>query len=118
MYKMRQNELARMYVLFRRNAYFYLQPLWDYHLKCGDLDRVSMHKYLKWDDASASIAYLNYVLRRVKKYGLHFGPLNQLKFPNYKEDLQEVEDKLTEYFLYEMRKEPVKEKELPEMPLN
>ena len=39
--------------------------------------------------------------------GLQYGLLNHRKFPNYKESLKKMEDELTEYFLYEMKKEPL-----------
>ncbi len=118
MYRMRQHEIARMYVIFRRNSYFYMQPLWDHHIKMGNLDKHSQHKYMKWDDASLSVGYLDYVINRIKKFGLQYGPLDQDKFVNYKETIRNEEEKLTEYFLYEMRKKPVEQKEIPEMPLN
>ena len=117
MYKMRQMEFGRMYVLFRHNSEVYLQPLFDYHLKMGILDKPTQHVHFKWDDASLTVNYFLYVLQRVKKYGLGYGPLGQDKFPDYKETLRSEEDKLTEYFLYEMRKEPAPEKEYPPMPV-
>jgi hypothetical protein len=115
---MRSHEMARMSILFRRNAYFYMQPLYDFHIKYGNLDKSTDHKYLKWDDACLTINYFHYVIDRVKKYGLNYGPLAQGKFPNYKDVLKSEEDRLTEYFLYEMRKEPQPEKDIPEMHAN
>ncbi len=114
---MRTDEMARMYVLFRRNCYYYMQPLYEYQIKMGNLDKFSQHRYLKWDDASISVNYLEYVMQRIRKYGLNYGPIDQRKFPNYKETIKNEEDRLTEYFLYEMRKEPQQEKPIPEMPL-
>ncbi len=117
MMRMRTNEFGRMYVLFRRNADQYLQPLYDFHIKMGIVDKPTIHKYLKWDDASISVNYLLYVLERIKKYGLNYGPLGQTKFPDYKDTIKSKEDELTEYFLYEMRKEPAPEKQYPSMPV-
>ncbi len=114
--RMRTAEFGRMYVLFRTNANMYLQPLYDYHLKMGIVDKPALHKFLKWDDASITVNYLLYVLERIKKYGLCYGPIGQSKFPDYKETLRKTEDELTDYFLYEMRKEPSAEKEYPPMP--
>ncbi len=109
--------MGRMYVLFRHQAAIYIQPLLEYHVKMGLLDQFTQHKYLKWDDASIGVSYLEYVLNRTRKYGLNYGPLGQGKFPNYKETLRTKEEELTEYFLYEMRKEPGLEKEFPTMPI-
>jgi hypothetical protein len=114
---MRTAEMGRMYVLFKGNSEMYLQPLYDFHIKMGIVDKPTMHKFLKWDDASLSVNYLLYVLERVKKYGLNYGPLGQNKFPDYKETLKKTEDQLAEYFLYEMRKEPAPEKQYPPMPV-
>jgi hypothetical protein len=118
MYRMRSMELGRMLVLFRSNADIYMQPLVDYHVKMGNLDKHAEHKFLKWDDASITVAYFDYVLRRLNKYGLLNGTLNRGKFPNYKETLNNEEDKLVDYFLYEMRKEPTEEAKIPPMPFN
>jgi hypothetical protein len=108
-------EVGRCYLLFKSNsAYFnYITPLIEHHIKLGELDRVAVHKYYNWDDASLVTGYYDYVLRRLGKYGkinlikgLQYGLLNSKKFPNYKEELRNLEDDLTDYFLYEMRKEP------------
>ncbi len=117
LYSLRIEEMGRMYVIFRQNAYMYLPPLYEFHIKMGDTDRRRGATLYKWDDASISIGYFDYVLRRIQKYGLHRGPLSSAKFPSYKEMIQEEEDKLVDYFLYEMRKPPLEEKELPRMPL-
>jgi hypothetical protein len=82
------------------------------------VDRYTKPKYLKWDDASISVGYLQYVLNRIGKYGLQWGSLNYKKFDNYKQKLKEEEDKLVDYFLYEMRKPPVEGEKLEPMPLN
>ena len=116
MMKKRTEEFSRMYILFKGNSTMYLQPLYDFHLKMGIVDKPSIHKYLKWDDASLTVNYLIYVLERIKKYGLNYGPLGKDKFPDYKNSLKKTEDELTEYFLYEMRKEAAPEKELSNLP--
>ena len=106
-----------MFILHRHNAGVYMRPLYDHHIKMGNLDTAAQNKYLKWDDASLSVAYLQYVLDRVRKYGLNYGPLGQTKFPDYKQKLKNVEEELTQYFLYEMRKEPAPERKYPDMPI-
>jgi hypothetical protein len=118
MYRMRIREISRMHLLFRRNSDIYMQPLYEHHMKLGGVDAYTHNKYFKWDDASLTVAYLDYVLRRLNKYKLLLGPLTQKKYPDYKEDLKNQEDALVEYFLYEMRKEPVEQKEIPLMPFN
>ncbi len=115
---LRRRELSRLYVLFRRNASMYALPLLENEIKMGNLDHYAAHKYLRWDDACITINYLDYVLRRADKYKLTLGPLTQKKYPNHKEDLKQKEDELVDYFLYEMRKEPVEQQEIPAMPLN
>jgi len=118
MYRMRIKEISRMHLLFRRNSDVYMQPLYDHHIKMGGVDAYSQNKYLKWDDASITIAYFEYVLKRLNKYKLLLGPLTQKKYPEYKDDLKKQEDDLVDYFLYEMRKEPFAQKEIPPMPFN
>lgn len=118
MYKARKEEKARMSVLFRKNADIYLEPLIENDMKYGRLDTYKPGTYMKWDDVSITVGYLDYVLRRITKYGLHYGSISKYKFPNYKEELKKDEDKLVEYFLYEMRKEPAEQKEIPTMPIN
>jgi hypothetical protein len=43
--------------------------------------------------------------------------LQIFKHPNYKQKIKDAEDNLVEYFLYEMRKAPAEQAELPLMPL-
>jgi hypothetical protein len=117
MFKMRLYEFGRLHAIFKQNGYIYAAPLYEHHLKMGYLDRVNLHVQLKWDDASLTVNYFHYVIERIKKYGLVYGTLSQKKFPDYENNLKEEEDKLTEYFLYEMRKEPVPDKNYPEMPV-
>ena len=118
MYKLRQKEFGRNYILFRGCHNIYNAPLQEYHISLGKTDKWTPQKYYQWDDAERTIGYLNYVMRRIGKYGLLYGTLSQNKFPNYKEKIKNEEDELTEYFLYEMRKEPLPEKEYPPMPMN
>jgi hypothetical protein len=118
MYRMRIKEMSRMHLLFRHNSDIYMKPLLEHHVKMGGVDAYSHNRYLKWDDASITVAYLDYVLRRLSKYKLNYGPLTQRKYPDYTDDLKKQEDALVEYFLYEMRKEPVEQKEIPLMPFN
>jgi len=116
MHSQRIAELARSYVLFRERAKYYNYPLLEHHLKMGDVDKPNSLKYLNWRDASISVAYLEYVLSRIGRYGLHWGALNNLKFPDYKQKIKSDEDHLVDYFLYEMRKAPLKQQEIPAMP--
>jgi len=46
-----------------------------------------------------------------------YGPTANKKEPDYKIKLKQVEDGLVDYFLYEMRKAPVEEKERQIMPI-
>lgn len=116
MHRQRKSELARSIVLFGDRARYYNYPLLEHHLKMGDVDKPNCLKYLNWRDASISVAYLEYVLGRVGRYGLHWGALNNQKFPDYKQKIKSDEDDLVDYFLYEMRKAPLKQAEIPAMP--
>ena len=109
-------EITRCAHIFRFNYLNYVYPLIEHKLKYGELDNLKPTRMLKWDDAHKTIEYYKYVKERVQKYGLHFGTTVFLKHANYRQKIQEEEDKLTEYFLYEMRKNPVEPIDLPNMP--
>jgi hypothetical protein len=81
MYKARMSEIGRCYLLFKNNySYFnYISPLTEHHTRLGELDRLSLHRYMNWDDASITTSYYDYVLRRISKYGLQYGLLNYKK---------------------------------------
>jgi hypothetical protein len=115
MYELRKNEITKMNHLFRNSFFSYALPLYEHHFKLGSIDRVHTLKFYHWDDASKIGAYYDYVLRRIRKYGLHWGSLTNKKFDNYKEQMKKEEDELVDYFLYEMRKPPSEEKELNSM---
>jgi hypothetical protein len=117
MYVKRKNEYSRMYILFRGHSLMYAPALVEYDLKMGGVDKMDAGRNLKWDDATITVGYLEYVLRRLNKYSLDRSILNPYKFPNYKDTLKSEEDNLVDYFLYEMRKEPANAVELPEMPM-
>jgi hypothetical protein len=114
MYELRKNEIAKMKHLFRNSFYSYALPLYEYHYKLGRIDRVHTLKFYHWDDASKIGAYYDYVQRRIRKYGLHWG-LTPKKFDNYKEQMKKEEDELVDYFIYEMRKPPSDDKEIISM---
>ncbi len=116
MYTQRKQEIARCYVLFRERSRYYSMPLIEHHIKMGEVDKPNGYKYLTWRDASLSVAYLEYVLARLSRYGLHYGALNNRKFPDYKEKIRSDEDELVDYFLYEMRKAPSKNTDMVAMP--
>jgi len=115
MYTQRKQELARCYVLFRERARYYNLPLLEHHIKMGEVDKPNALKYLNWRDASVSVAYLQFVLERLSRYGLHWGALRNRKFPDYKQKIRSDEDELVDYFLYEMRKAPLKRPEIAAM---
>jgi hypothetical protein len=116
MYNQRKHELARCFVLFRDRSKYYNLPLIEHHIKMGEVDKPNAIKYLTWKDASISVAYLEYVLNRLSRYGLHWGALKYKKFPDYKQTIRSQEDELVDYFLYEMRKAPMKKEEIHAMP--
>ncbi len=113
MYKQRLSELARLRNLFGRDSYLsYSKPLYESLIKEGLLDKFNPYVDYTWDDSSRIAGYVDYVTRKVSKYCLHYGMINQLKFHDYKNQIQQDEDKLVDYLVYEMRKAPV-EKQYP-----
>ena len=86
------------------------------NLYTSKIDKSYVYKNFKWDDTIKMTNYIDYVTRKITKYGLHYGFMNPYKFENYKEKINKDEDELAEYFLYEMRKQPI-EIDYPEMKL-
>lgn len=100
-----------MYYLFKANAFkSYVRPLFENYISEGLLDKRNDKINYRWDDASRIVGYLDYVQRRINKYGLQYGYLNFNKFYDYKNTIQEEEDRLVDYLVYEMRKEPAERK--------
>ena len=93
----------------KANVESYNAPLLE-NLYSSRVDKNTIFKNFKWDDAIKMTNYIDYVTRKISKYGLHYGFMNPYKFENYKEKIRNDEDELAEYFLYEMRKEPVENK--------
>ncbi len=72
MYSQRISEMARCFLIFNHCSYLtYIYPLWEHHLKLGDLDRNNPHRFYYWDDASRVVGYFDYVVKRIEKYGIH-----------------------------------------------
>ena len=117
MFMQRIFELGRIKYIFHNNYQIYYKPLLEHHIKSGFVDAERPNMILYWDDAERMTNYLDYVVRRINKYGLHWGILNQHKFDGYKELIKKEEDELVDYFLYEMRKAPVEEEPKQKMPL-
>ena len=70
MYKQRTSEMARCFIIFGHSSYLsYIRPLWEHHIKLGEMDRDCSHRFYYWDDASRVIGYFDYVLKRIEKYG-------------------------------------------------
>lgn len=109
-------EIARCYVIFKHTFMSYVWPLYEHHIKLGKVDKASFYKNYYWDDASKVADYYDYVMRRIGKYGLHWSILNPNKVYNYKKMIQEEEDNLVDYFIYEMRKKPAEAAKLDEIP--
>ena len=116
MYLMRLGEIARSFNLFQASYFSYCLPLHEHHLKLGHTDYNNLYKIYYWDDATKIVNYLDYVTKRINKYGLHWGVIDNQKFDGYKEQIKKDEDELTNYFLFEMRKPPTeKEREYSKM---
>jgi hypothetical protein len=104
--------MGRLKALFPNNYHSYIKPLHeDYTTQM--VDKWNPYKTFYWDDAIKVANYLDYVTRKISKYGLHLSFIRPNKFENYKQAIQDEEDRLTEYFLYEMRKEPMERKSNP-----
>jgi len=117
MHGLRMEEIARCNHIFPNMYMSYALPLYEHHIKLGNLDSFALGRVYYWDDATKMGNYFDYVMRRINKYGLHWGLLNKNKFQGYKEKIAQEEDDLTKYFLYEMRKAPVEQNELNKMPI-
>lgn len=105
------NEMSRLYSIFGKSAFLaYIMPLYEQY---GDqyVDKYNQYSNFYWDDASRAAAYIDYVTRKITKYGLQYGMISQKKFYNYKQTIQDDEDRLVDYFLYEMRKAPSEKKQ-------
>ncbi len=117
LHKQRQFELARMRNIFREDVYnSYALPLYENFFKESMLDKFNPYADYTWDDSSRIAGYIEYLTRRISKFGLHYGLINQNKFKDYKQTIQVEEDKIVDYLLYEMRKSP-QEKEFSEFRL-
>ena len=103
--------------IFKGEVYnSYALPLYENYIKEGILDKFNPYADFTWDDSSRIAGYVEYLTRRISKFGLHYGLINQNKFKDYKKTIQIEEDKLVDYLLYEMRKSP-QEKEFSEFRL-
>lgn len=106
-----------MYLIFGKDVYnSYALPLYENLIKEGLLDKFNPYADFSWDDSSRIAGYIEYLTRRISKFGLHYGLINQNKFKDYKKTIQMDEDNLVDYLLYEMRKSP-QEKEFSEFRL-
>ena len=65
-------------------------------------DRPKFGRIWAWDDASKIVNFMDMHFKKSAKYGLDLGHTGGLFLT--KEDLKEKEDRLVDYFLYEMRK--------------
>lgn len=106
LYKRKFHELARLKCIFRNSYYSYSKPLIESLLQ-SRIDKYTSYKEYHWEDAIKMTNYIDYLTRKITKYGLHYGFMNVYKFNNYKEKIESDEDELANYFLYEMRKKPV-----------
>ena len=106
---LRLSEITRTAFLFHGKgcAEVYSFPVREHHLKLGHVDHPgNINKFFVWDDAIKIANYFEWVMRRITKYGLHWGINHKYKFDNYKQEIKKSEDELVDYFLYEMRKAP------------
>lgn len=115
MYTNRLDEISRCHYIFRENYHSYAIPLYKNHFKQGSIDHYNPNKLAIWDDATLMGDYLDYVLERIKKYGLHWGALTVIKHDNYKNLMKKDEDDLTDFFLHQMRQAPMERKEREKM---
>ena len=66
------------------------------------MDRPKMLRMWTWDDSTKIVNFMTLHLMKAEKYALDIPVQNQSLLT--KEELKQKEDKLTEYFLYELRK--------------
>lgn len=83
-----------------------MYPLMDDYFQSYYVDSPRVNRLWTWGDATKIVDYYTLFTMRNEKYGLDL--VNNMKTPMTKDELKEKEDELVEYFLHEMRKEPVK----------
>ena len=83
--------------------YFY--PIMDSYMAQQEVDRLRKLRLWTWDDTNKIVNFMKYHRYRCAKYGLNI-PYDKWAGMT-KQDLKDAEDKLTSYFLHEMRKAPV-----------
>ena len=100
-----KNEMRRLWRTMGTNSYRYIYTIMDDYLKQHRVDGIRAERLWTWRDSTKIVEYFREHKRRAHKYGLdNQGGLNN----NSKESFKKREDELVEYFLHEMRKQPVK----------
>lgn len=99
-------EMRRLWRTMPGTAFNHMYPLMDDYFQSYYVDSPRVNRLWTWGDATKIVDYYTLFTMRNEKYGLDL--VNNMKTPMTKDELKEKEDELVEYFLHEMRKEPVK----------
>ena len=98
-------EMKRLHRIMPNNGFLYFYPLLDDYNSQKSIESVRAHRLWTWQDSSKIVAFVDMHLMRSRKYGLDIGPL--INSGLTKDELKAEEDRLTEFFVNEMRKKPV-----------
>ena len=83
-------------------SYQYFYPLLDDYMQANNIDRPRNLRTWTWTDSSKIVNFMSLHFLQAQKYGLDLPILRQQNIT--KEELQQREGELTEYFLHELKK--------------
>ena len=86
-------------------AYNYFYPFMDDYMSLYAIQSPRSLRLWTWEDSQKMVDFYRNHCEKVSKYGLDL--MYPLKETITKEELQAREDRLTDYFVHEMRKQPV-----------
>ena len=96
-------EMRRLWRTMGQSSFMYFYPLLDDYRAANSVDSPRSLRTWTWQDSSKIVDFFNLHLMRSQKYGLDMPFLAPRDLT--KEQLKQKEDSLTEYFLYELRKD-------------
>lgn len=97
-------EMRRLWRTMGSMSYQYFYPLLDDFMTYQAIDKPRMLRLWTWDDSTRIVNMMTIHLQKSHRYALDI-PIQRTTGLS-KDDLKRKEDQLTEYFLYEMRKQP------------
>lgn len=104
MFQSRQ-EMRRLWRTMGGQGFQYYKPLMDDYFRAYVVDQPRTNRLWTWQDSTRLAEFYKLHLKKAEKYGLDLP--HTTKVYKTKEELKQREDELVEYFLHEMRKQPV-----------